>query len=127
MDINSLTIGQFKELQAVFNGDPKNKLDNKMIGHYVIVRCRDAGVHCGYLESYTGRECVLTECRRLWYWKVKPNKSGNFLNALALAGVHEDSKLSAITPRIHLTENCEIIQCTDEARSSLISQGVYSE
>ena len=36
-------------------------IDCKMIGKYVIVRCRDAGVHAGVLESYSGKECVLTE------------------------------------------------------------------
>ena len=42
-------------------------IENKMIGKYVVVRCRDAGVHTGVLEAHDGRECVLTESRRLWY------------------------------------------------------------
>ena len=39
-------------------------LDNKMIGKYVIVRCKDAGVHDGVLEAHIGRECVLTASPR---------------------------------------------------------------
>jgi hypothetical protein len=55
MDINELTIGQAKELAAMFG--PKceaAKIDNGMLGKYVIVRCRDAGVHAGVLEAVAG-------------------------------------------------------------------------
>jgi hypothetical protein len=125
MDINNLTIGQAKELVSLFGGAQAttDKITNGMIGSYVIVRCRDAGVHAGVLEAHNGRECVITESRRLWSWKVRG--SGDFLNAIALSGVHEDSKLSAEVPRIHLTENCEIIQCSDEAEKSIRGQVVY--
>ena len=91
-------------------------LNNKMIGKYVIVRCRDAGVHCGFLESHLHRECVLTESRRLWYWK--PRK-GKFLSAVANHGLAKDSKVSEKVERIHLTENCEIIACTKDSENSL--------
>jgi hypothetical protein len=92
-------------------------LDNKMIGSYVITRCRDAGVHAGYLESYEGRECVLTKSRRLWYWKPANRKA--FLSGAATDGLHSDSKIGIELPRIHLTENCEIIQCSEAAQKSI--------
>lgn len=125
MNIDELTIGDAKKLAAMFGTAPEAApLNDNMIGKYVIVRCRDAGVHAGVLEATNGRECVLTESRRLWYWKVKG--SGDFLNAIALAGVHQDSKLSAPVDRIHLTENCEIIQCSDEAERVIRAQAVYN-
>ena len=47
---------------------------------FVIVRCRDAGVHCGYFVSCDGRQVVLTdasvftpeapESGRICYWHV---------------------------------------------------------
>lgn len=37
--------------------------NNGMVGKYVIVRCRDAGVHAGVLVDHSGREAVLTESR----------------------------------------------------------------
>ena len=45
-----------KALAAMFyNAAPTApSIDCKMIGKYVIVRCRDAGVHAGVLESYNG-------------------------------------------------------------------------
>lgn len=92
-------------------------LDNKMVGNYVIVRCRDAGVHAGYLESHDGRECVLTESRRLWYWKPADGKA--FLSGVAVAGLHRDSKIGAALTRLHLTESCEIIQCSEAAENSI--------
>ena len=36
---------------------------------YVIVRTYSAGVFAGDLESRNGQEVVLTNARRIWYWK----------------------------------------------------------
>ena len=91
-------------------------MNNGMIGKYVIVRCRDAGVHAGILEIHEGRECVLTESRRLWYWK--PSNGASFLSGVAVYGLHADSKLGEPI-RVHLTENCEIIECSDIAANSI--------
>lgn len=124
MNIDDLTIGQAREIARRFANETSPHFDGGMIGKYVIVRCRDAGVHAGVLEATDGRACVLTDARRLWYWKVQG--SGDFLNAIALAGVHEDSKLSAPVERIQLTENCEIILCTPAAENSIRLQQVHN-
>ncbi len=92
-------------------------MENGMIGKYVIVRCRDAGVHAGVLEGNDGREAVLTESRRLWYWK--PASGKKFLSGVAVAGLHSDSKIGATLQRLHLTETCEIIQCSPGAEQSI--------
>ena len=55
MNINDLTIEQTKELSALLPHSGKKEL----IGDYVIVRCRDAGVHAGYLVDYEGRNVTL--------------------------------------------------------------------
>lgn len=120
MNIDDLTIGQARAIAAMFgaaNQQGDTAFSNGMNGKYVIVRCRDAGVHAGVLESHNGRECVLTESRRLWYWK--PADKQKFLSGVAVAGLHEDSKVGAPLPRIHLTENCEIIECTAKAEASI--------
>jgi hypothetical protein len=123
MNIDNMTYGELKAIAALFNGQ-QHALNTGMIGKYVIVRCRDAGIHAGVLESTDGRACVLTDARRLWYWKVRGN--GDFLNAIAVSGVHEDSKLSAPVTRIALTENCEILQCSDEAEKVIRNQKVFN-
>ncbi len=119
MNIDDLTIGQAKALAAMFAcaKPAATSIDCKMIGKYVIVRCCDAGVHAGYLESYNGRECVLTESRRMWYWK--PADGQKYLSGLAITGADESSRIGAALPRIFLTENCEIIECSAKAESSI--------
>lgn len=97
-------------------------MDNGMIGKYVIVRCRDAGVHAGVLIANEGRECVLESARRLWYWKPA---RGAFLSAVAETGLHAYSKVGMRQRRIHLTENCEIALCSDEAAASIIAAKEY--
>lgn len=86
------------------------------IGKYVIVRCRDAGVHAGILVSRTERQAELKESRRLWYWK--PANKAAFLSGVATEGLHDDSKVGAPID-VLLTENCEIIACSDKAAASI--------
>jgi len=125
MNINDLTIGQARQLvtmlsvefggHAVDSSAQTTSINNGMLGKYVIVRCRDAGVHAGVLESYNGRECVLNESRRLWYWKAA---KGAFLSGVAASGLSKESKIGDPI-RVHLTENCEIIECSDQAEKSI--------
>lgn len=117
MNIEDLTIKQARELAEMFGTSPSVQapINNGMVGKYVIVRCRDAGVHAGVLERYNGRECVLNESRRLWYWKAA---KGAFLSGVASHGLSGGSKVGAPV-RVHLTENCEIIECSDVAEKSI--------
>lgn len=93
------------------------------IGKYVVVRTREAGVHAGFLKSRQDRICELTESRRLWYWKVANN--GAFLSGVATEGLdHKQSKVGAPID-ILLTENCEIIACSEKAAQSIAQAPVY--
>jgi hypothetical protein len=88
------------------------------IGKFVIVRCRDAGVHAGTLKSMDGRQCELTGSRRLWRWRVKGNQ-GITLSDVATHGLDsKDTKIGAPVDLL-LTENCEIIACTPEAAEQI--------
>lgn len=131
MDIDNMTIGELKLLVRMSEHPKMDNLrfgavadkemavapfNNGMTGKYVIVRCRDAGVHAGILVRHNGRECLLSEARRLWYWK--PANAAAFLSGVATEGLHPNSKVGApIT--VHLTENCEIIECSAVARASI--------
>lgn len=87
-----------------------------MIGKNVIVRTYSAGVHFGILKAREGREVVLVDARRIWYW------SGAFtLSAVAIKGVDRASKLSVFVPEILLIEAIEIIPCSPEASAVLRS------
>ena len=90
---------------------------------YVIVRCRDAGVHSGRYQNHKGREVNLTSSRRLWYWKCK---EGHSLSGLAVAGLHQDSKCAAEVS-VTLLEACEIIKVNDNSVESFINQPVHNK
>ena len=89
-------------------------------GKYVIVRCRNAGVHAGYLKSRKNGVVTLENSRRLCRWWSKFSLSG-----LATCGVLQsrksEVKFACVLPLIDLTESdvCEVIYCTTEARESI--------
>ena len=125
MNIDSLTIGDAKKLVAMFGAQaqaPEQAVGDGLVGWYVIVRCKDAGVHAGVLVSRSGRECHLQAARRLWYWKPA---GGAWLDGAAEYGLHSDSKIGAeVSDRI-LTENCEITVCSAQAESSIRKVKAY--
>lgn len=101
-----------------------NESVDPWIGKYVVVRTSAAGVHAGKLVSREDRSCELTEARRLWYWK--PANKGAFLSGVATQGLdHKDSKVGAPID-ILLTENCEIIACTEEAAASIAAAPTHA-
>jgi len=95
---------------------PKCDLKNELIGSYVVVRCRDAGVHAGVLAQWNGREAILEESRRLWYWKPL---SGKFLSAVANNGLDRKSRVGEPVKLLVLSEFCEILKCSKIAEQSI--------
>ncbi len=93
------------------------------IGKYVIVRCRDAGVHAGILMSRDARSCELTGSRRLWYWK--PANKATFLSGVASEGLDHKASKVGMAVDILLTENCEIIACSEKAAQSIAEAPSY--
>ena len=83
---------------------------------YVIVRCERSGCFAGELESRTGREVVLRNCRRLWYWDGAAS-----LSQLAMEGVSKpgNCKFPPETDRHELLDVIEIMDTTDAARVSI--------
>ena len=84
------------------------------VDSYVIVRTYSAGVHAGTLVFRKGKEVVLKNARRLWYWDGAAS-----LSELAVHGVSKpgNCKFPAVVPEITLTEAIEIIPCTKEAKN----------
>lgn len=85
---------------------------------YVIVRTHSAGVFAGTLESRTGKEVVLTNARRLWYWAGAAS-----LSQMSVTGTSkpEACKFPVEVPRVELTEAIEILDVTEAARASIAS------
>jgi hypothetical protein len=93
------------------------------VGKYVVVRCRDAGVHAGILQARSDRACELSESRRLWYWKAGNNSA--FLSGVATEGLDYDGSKVGAPVDILLTENCEIIACTEAAAANIAGAPNY--
>ncbi len=91
---------------------------------YVIVRTYSAGVFAGFLESRTGQEVVLTNARRLWYWKGAAS-----LSQLAMEGVKypDECKFPIAVSRVELLQAIEILDVTPEAKASIESVKIWKE
>ncbi len=81
-----------------------------------IIRTYSAGVFFGNLESRNGKEAVITDARRLWYWKGAAS-----LSEMAVRGVKypNECKFPAPVSLIEVTEVIEILNCTPEAIANL--------
>lgn len=84
---------------------------------YYVVRTYSAGVFAGYLENRNGKEVVLRNARRIWYWDGACS-----LSQLAMEGTKkpEECKFAMPVNEILLTEVVEIITCTEKARLSIL-------
>jgi hypothetical protein len=87
-----------------------------LIGAYCVVRTYSAGVFAGTLKARNGREAVVTDARRLWYWDGAAS-----LSQLATEGTArpENCKFPPAVPSVFLAEVIEITPCSEAARASI--------
>ena len=117
-NIDDLTIGQARELAAMFGGmagAAPAAAPHPFVGRYVICRCSAAGVHAGELVSVSGDTVILHNSRRLWQWQAR--------DGVALSGVAQNGlaggKIDTPNPEIWLSGVCEIIPCSAKAREDI--------
>jgi 3-polyprenyl-4-hydroxybenzoate decarboxylase len=120
MNIDDLTVGQAKELAALFGNEyrakTKSTVSSGMVGKKVIIRTYSAGVWFGYLAVQEGNEVILKDARRMWRWKAKESIS---LSACAVYGIDQtNSKICGGVESVWL-EAIEVIPCTVEAIASI--------
>lgn len=84
--------------------------------NYVIVRTHSAGVFAGELVSRKGREVIMQNARRLWYWEGAAS-----LSQLAMEGVKypDKCKFPCEVNRVELLEVIEILDVTNAAKESI--------
>lgn len=117
MNINDLTIGQAKELAAMF-GQKQSESNglNCMIGKKVIIRTHSAGVWFGTLDQKDGDEVILRNARRMWLWWAE---EGISLSSVSVHGIkNEKSRIAESIDSVWLGA-IEIIPCTDTAINSI--------
>jgi len=85
---------------------------NPMLGKVCVFRTYSAGVHVGTLEFKEGRECLVKDSRRIWYWKGACS-----LSQIAVDGSKniDECQIAMKVPEIWLTEVIEIIPMSNDA------------
>lgn len=83
---------------------------------YCMVRTYSAGVFAGYVESRSGKEAVLRNARRIWYWEGAAS-----LSQLATDGTSKPDKCKfpCEVDKVILTEVIEVIPITEKAAKSI--------
>ncbi len=89
-----------------------------------IVRTYSAGVFAGEIESREGKEVVMRNARRIWYWAGAAT-----LSQLAMEGTNKpkECKFPCAVDRVVLTEAIEILEMTDAAKKSIDEVAVWEE
>jgi hypothetical protein len=93
---------------------------------FVIARCRNAGVHAGYLQDRSNGVVRLKGARRLWKWWSKAT-----LSELAIYGPLQsriDEQKYGAPVDVDLTESdvCEIIYCSEIAEKAILAVKEWS-
>lgn len=117
IDIDSFTLGQLKQIAAMFGTTQAAATPHPFVGKYVIARCYSAGVHAGEVVSVDGENVILKDSRRLWSWKAN---DGIALSGVAQNGINKSScKIDTANPLIYIAGVCELIPCTRKAQESI--------
>ena len=97
--------------------------ENKKL-KYVIVRTYSAGVFAGELVKRSGKEVLLKNARRIWYWKGAAS-----LSQLAQSGTSKpmECKFPEAVDSILLTEAIEILDVTPAAKASIDKVPIWKE
>lgn len=111
------------ENEIEINGEiyiKKNNIDQ----NWFIVRTYSAGVFFGQIESRNGKEVVMRNARRIWYWD-----GASTLSQLAMEGTKkpENCKFPCPVDRVELLEAIEILLVTEKAKKSIDGVQIWSQ
>lgn len=115
IDIDSLTIGQLKEIQnmcAVIK--TVHQPNHPMLGRRCLIRTYSAGVHIGDVVFANEMEVHLKNALRLWKWEG----GGLSLSAVANNGI-KGGRLNR-TGEVYLTNAIEFIPTTKDAEETYV-------
>jgi len=113
MKIDELTIGEAKQLAAIFSaGSTETK--HPMMGRRCLIRTYSAGVHVGDVVHIKDMEVQLKNSLRLWKWEG----GGLSLSAVAKNGI-KGGRLDQ-TGEVYLTNVIEFIPTTPEAEATYV-------
>lgn len=117
MNINDMTIGQARELAAMFGAASRDQFTTPHIGKRCIVRTYASGVFCATVVAHDGRMVELHDCRRLWSWKAA---DGISLSAVATDGVvPANCRFPQVVAEMTVLDALEIIPASPAALASI--------
>jgi hypothetical protein len=129
MNLDSLTIGQVKELSQFITGksnvtehQPDPAL--KFIGKTCMFRTYSAGVHFGELAEKKGQTCLVKNAQRVWYWTQACS-----LSQLAMEGSKNFSECKIAMPveEMILEQVIEIIPMPDSVIKAFRGAAVWKK
>ena len=114
INIDGLTLGQIKEIQALSSSTVKPAKPHPFVGRRALIRTFSAGVHIGDVQSVdeTGMQVHLTNALRLWKWEG----GGLSLSSVASNGI-KGGRLNR-TSEVYLTNAIEFIPTTPGAEKT---------
>lgn len=118
-----MNVEDLLKLASLLDGKESNACNkdqglNSHVGQKVIVRTYSAGVWFGELIEKSGREVILKNARRMYYWQAKKSIS---LSGVAVYGLTDESKICPSVEKQWL-EAIEILSLTDKAISTIEEQ-----
>jgi len=121
MNINDLTIGQAKELAAIFSGSSVSGTPDAPHDNIPVIVCTDKrGVIFGYTQNQAARPIVVTNARMALYWSA--DVGGVF--GLADIGPTSGCKISAVAPSMTLEGITAVFAVSDKAEKAWVSAKV---
>lgn len=120
MNINELTLGEIKELQALFNTQQqgsKTDIYSRYIGKYVICRTRNEGINAGEVIALDETGVILKDARRLYYHKPI-NKNVSWYEGVAKYGLSSDSRVGTTREKL-IAEDYSLTICSEEGEKSI--------
>lgn len=117
MNIEDLTIGQARQIAAMFGAQNSEENFTPHIGKRCIVRTYASGVFFATIIKQRDRMVEMRNCRRLWSWKAA---EGISLSAVAVDGVDpKKCDFPQPTGAHTVLDALEIIPVTDKSAASI--------
>lgn len=117
---NELTVNGKKYVLAESVNNAKAESKDGL--EYKLFRGDRSGVFVGYLKSLSGKEAIILEARRIWYWTGAAS-----ISQLAIDGTNNPAncKFPEAVSKMQLTDVIEVLDVTERARKSLDSVKIW--
>ena len=123
MDITQTTVTiNGKEYVLADSVKNNSKAESKNGLEYKLFRGDRSGVFVGYLQKLSGKEAIVLEARRIFYWSGAAS-----ISQLAIDGTSKpnDCKFPEAVSKIQLTDVIEVLDVTEKAKKSLDSVKIW--